>query len=113
MCGKPSGVPLGRSLTLSKNKEIGFRQESDIGHDKEVSSGRNLILGFKKEVGFRQESDFGLGQRSRFRYRGHSDKPLETVIMGLCSLPCLFLNYSCLLPCLFFDLKLTLSFACI
>ena len=48
-CGKPSGVPLGRSLTLAKDKEMGFRQESDIGHDKEVSSGRNLTLGHNKE----------------------------------------------------------------
>jgi hypothetical protein len=28
------GVPLGRSLTLAKDKEMGFRKESDIGHDK-------------------------------------------------------------------------------
>jgi hypothetical protein len=90
------GGPLSRNLTLTK--------------DKEVSSGRNLILGFKKEVGFRQESDFGLGQRSRFRYRGHSDKPLETVIMtvimGPCLLPFVFLDYLCLFYCL------TLLFAC-
>ena len=31
-CGKPFGVPLGRSLTLAKDKEVGFRQESDIGN---------------------------------------------------------------------------------
>jgi hypothetical protein len=30
-CGKPFGVLLGRSLTLAKDKEVGFRQESDIG----------------------------------------------------------------------------------
>jgi hypothetical protein len=29
------GVPLGRSLTLAKDKEMGFRQDSDIGHCKE------------------------------------------------------------------------------
>jgi hypothetical protein len=29
-CGKPFGVPLGRSLTMAKDKEVGFRQESDI-----------------------------------------------------------------------------------
>lgn len=48
-----------------------------------------------KEVGFRQESDLGLGHGSGLRYFGHSDKPLETaivgVITGLCLLPCLFL----------------------
>ena len=27
-------------------------QESDVGHDKEVSSGRNLTLGHNKEVSF-------------------------------------------------------------
>ena len=43
-CGKPSGVPLGRSLTLAKDKEMGFRQESDIG----LGQGSKL----------RQESDF-------------------------------------------------------
>jgi hypothetical protein len=30
-CGKPFVVPLGRSLTLAKDKEVGFRQKSDIG----------------------------------------------------------------------------------
>jgi hypothetical protein len=31
-CGEPSGILLGRSLTLAKDKEMmGFRQESDIG----------------------------------------------------------------------------------
>ena len=49
-CGKPFGVPLGRSLTLAKDKEMGFRQESDIGHDKEVSPDRNLTLQHAKEV---------------------------------------------------------------
>ena len=44
-------MPLVRSLTLAKDKEMGFKQESDIGHDKEVSSGRNLTLGHK-EVNF-------------------------------------------------------------
>jgi hypothetical protein len=29
-CGKPSGVPLGKSLTLAKDKKMGFRQESEI-----------------------------------------------------------------------------------
>jgi hypothetical protein len=29
-CGEPFGVPLGRNLTLAKDKEMGFRQESDI-----------------------------------------------------------------------------------
>ena len=38
--GKPFGLPLGRSLTLAKDKEIGFQQES--GHNKEISSDRNL-----------------------------------------------------------------------
>ena len=28
--GKPSVVPLGRSLTLANDKEMGFRQEPDI-----------------------------------------------------------------------------------
>ena len=49
-CGKPFGVPLGRSLTLAKDKEMGFGQESDNGHDKEVSSCRNLTLEHDKEV---------------------------------------------------------------
>jgi hypothetical protein len=49
-CGEPFGVPLGRSLTLAKDKEMGFRQESDIGHDRDQSSGRNLALGHDKEV---------------------------------------------------------------
>ena len=44
------GVPLGRNMTLSKEKEMGFRQKSDIGHGKEVSSGRNLTSGHDKEV---------------------------------------------------------------
>ena len=43
-CGKPFGVPFGRSLTLAKDKEMGFRQESDIG----LGQGSKL----------RQESDF-------------------------------------------------------
>ena len=56
------GVLLGRSLTLAKDKEMGFRQESDIGHDRDISSGRNLALGHDKEVSFllRQESNFRL-----------------------------------------------------
>jgi hypothetical protein len=37
--------------------------------------GWNLTLGQDKEVGFRQESDLGPGQGSRFRYLGHPDKP--------------------------------------
>ena len=49
-CGRPSGIPLGRSLTLAKDKEMGFRQESAIGLDKEVSSSRNLTLEHDKEV---------------------------------------------------------------
>ena len=44
------GVLLGRSLTLTKDKEMDFRQESDIGHDKEESSGRNLTLEHDKIV---------------------------------------------------------------
>ena len=44
------GVPLGRNMTLSKEKEMGFRQKSDIGHGKEVSSGRNLTKEHDKEV---------------------------------------------------------------
>ena len=55
----PFGVPLGRSLTLAKDKEMGFRQESDIGHDKEVSSGRNLTLGHNKEVSFGKNLTLG------------------------------------------------------
>ena len=53
------GVPLGRSLTLAKDKEMGFRQESDIGHDEEVSSGRNLTLGHDKEVSFSKNLTLG------------------------------------------------------
>jgi hypothetical protein len=54
-CREPFGV-----LTLAKDKEMVFWQESDIDQDKEVSSGRNLTLGYNREVGFRQDS--GLGQ---------------------------------------------------
>jgi hypothetical protein len=46
------GVPLG------KDKEMGFRQESDIVHDSDINSGRNLALEHDKEV--RQESNFRL-----------------------------------------------------
>ena len=45
-------------------------------------------------------------------YLGHPDKPLETVIMGLCLLPCLSLDYFCLLSSLFLNLELTLLFVC-
>jgi hypothetical protein len=45
-CGKSFGVPLGRSLTLAKGKEVGFRQESDI------------VLGQGSKL--RQESNFRL-----------------------------------------------------
>ena len=51
-------MPLVRSLTLAKDKEMGFKQESDIGHDKEVSSGRNLTLGHK-EVSFGKNLTLG------------------------------------------------------
>ena len=55
-------------------------------------------------------------QGSRLRYLDHPDRPLETVIMGvimgLCLLPCLFLNYLFLLSCLFLNLELTLILAC-
>jgi hypothetical protein len=37
---------------LGKDKDMGFRQESDIGHDRDISSGRNLTLGQDKEVSF-------------------------------------------------------------
>lgn len=37
-------------LTLAKDKEMVFWQESDTCHDKEVSSGRNLTLGYNREV---------------------------------------------------------------
>lgn len=33
--GEPFEVLLGRSLTMAKDKEMDFRKESDIGHDKE------------------------------------------------------------------------------
>ena len=62
---------LGRNLTLGQNKKEGSRQESNFRG---------------KEVSFMQEYDFGLRQRSRLRYLGHLDKPLETVITGLCLL---------------------------
>ena len=45
-------APLVRSLILVKDKKMGFRQKSDIGHDKEVRSGKNLTLGHDKEVSF-------------------------------------------------------------
>ena len=44
---------LGRSLTLAKDKEVGFRQESGTGHDRDVSAGRNMALGNDKEVSAR------------------------------------------------------------
>jgi hypothetical protein len=37
--------PFVGNLTLAKDKEMGFKQESDIRPWQEVSSGRNLILG--------------------------------------------------------------------
>jgi hypothetical protein len=43
-------IPLGRNLTLAKDKEMDFWQESVIGHDKEVISGKNLTSGHDKEV---------------------------------------------------------------
>ena len=49
--------PLGRNLTLSKNKEWALGRNLILGHDKEVSSGKNPILGWNKEVGFRHEYD--------------------------------------------------------
>ena len=57
--GESLWVLLGRNLTLAKDKEMGFRQESDIGHDKEVSSGRNLTLGHDKEVSFGKNLTLG------------------------------------------------------
>jgi hypothetical protein len=57
--GGTFGVPLGRSLTLAKDKEMGFRQESDIGPDWDVSSGRNLTLGHDKEVSFSKSLTLG------------------------------------------------------
>ena len=51
---------LGRNLTLARDKEMGFRQESDIGHGKEVSPGRNLTSGHDKKVHFSKDLTFGL-----------------------------------------------------
>ena len=62
MCGKPFGVPLGRSLTLAKDKKMGVRQESDLrsklrqesdirDYNKEAGFGKNLTLGCNREVG--------------------------------------------------------------
>ena len=50
---------LGRSLTLSKDKEMGLRQESDLGHDRDISSGRNLALEPDKEVSFGKNLTLG------------------------------------------------------
>ena len=58
--GEPVGVLLGRTLTLARDKEMGFRQESDIGHGKEVSPGRNLTSGHDKKVHFSKDLTFGL-----------------------------------------------------
>ena len=88
---------LGRNLTLGQDKEVGFSQESNFR--------------LERRIGFRHEYDFRLGHGSRLRYVDHSDKPLETfikrVIMGLCLLPCLFLDYLCFFV-LFLNLELTL-----
>ena len=54
-----------------------------FGYDREVSSGKNLILGQNKEVGFMQDYDFELGQGSWLKYLCHSNKLLETMIMGV------------------------------
>jgi hypothetical protein len=43
--------PLHRNLTLAKDKEMVFWQESDIGHHKEVSFHKNLTSGYNREVG--------------------------------------------------------------
>ena len=61
--GGPFGLPLGGSLTLAKNKGMGFRQESDIGHDKDVSSGRKLSLWHDKEVSFSKNLTLGYNQK--------------------------------------------------
>ena len=64
-CGEPLWHPLGRNRTSAKEKEMGFRQKSEIGcdkgissgkhlisgHDEKVSSGKNLTLGYNREVG--------------------------------------------------------------
>jgi hypothetical protein len=55
----PFGVPLARSLTLAKDKEMGFQEESDIGHDRNMSSGRNLALRQDKEVSFSKNLTLG------------------------------------------------------
>lgn len=55
LCGKPFGVPLGRSLTLAKDKELGFRQ------------------------------DFGLGRGSGLKYFSHYDKSFLTTVMEVIS----------------------------
>ena len=57
--GGPFGLPLGGSLTLAKNKGMGFRQESDIGHDRDQSSGRNLALGHDNGVSFSKNLTLG------------------------------------------------------
>jgi hypothetical protein len=51
-CGGPLVVLFGRTMTLAKDTVKGYRQESDIGHYRDVSSGRNLALGNDKEVSF-------------------------------------------------------------
>jgi hypothetical protein len=53
---------------LVKDKEMGFRQESDNSHDKEVSSGRNLTLGHDKKVSFQKSLTLGY-KRSRVQAR--------------------------------------------
>ena len=50
-CEKPSGIPLGRSLTLAKDKEVSSGRNLTLGHNKEVSFGKNLTLGYNREVG--------------------------------------------------------------
>ena len=39
---------------MAKDKEMGFRQESDTGLGKEVGSGRNPTLEYNEEVSFRK-----------------------------------------------------------
>jgi hypothetical protein len=57
-CGELFGVPLDRGLTLAKEKQVGFQQESDIGHDRDISSGRNLPLEQDKEESFSKNLTF-------------------------------------------------------
>ena len=55
---KAFGVPFGRSLTLAKDKEVGFRQDSDFGQGQGSKLRQDSNFRLKQGSKVRQESDF-------------------------------------------------------